>query len=214
MDQSIDHACVLVPGDVHLSTTGADVAGIVVIAGALVALGVVALLCVMVLRRRSSSRARGLAAAALAGVLFLFGSAAATPAPANAADSCSLLGWSLLETSPQESSFSLGTEATDVLALTLKNVTDMPIAIALRTEIKSDADGIAPWVQLVGDCTACNPVVVYDATMGTRETGPQFSLAPGQSVDLTVSARLLDGLPSTAQDKRATFSLIAMARQI
>jgi uncharacterized protein (TIGR03382 family) len=209
----VDGACVLTPGDVHLSTTGAEVGGWVVLGGAAVALGVVLLLLALLLRRRRGSRRGAQVAVIAALVLALFGGGQIAPAPVSAATGgCDLLGWSMLSNFPTETD--LTETPTLIVAFRLKNVSNVPIAVNMRTDTKSDADGLAPFVQVDGNCAQCSPNVVYDATVGAVEPGPDFSLAPGASADIEFLVSLLPGVVDNNQEKSTTFGIIALARQI
>lgn len=212
----LESACALVPGDIHLGTTGAEVGGWIVLGGIAVAFGVVLLLLALVLRRRRGApRAARVAVGALL-VLALFGGAQGAPAPASAATAggCDLIGWSMLTAFPTGAEATLSEDPTDVVAFTLKNVSNVPIGLKLRTDIKSDPANLAPFVQILADCPACTPASVYLAAMGHADPGPEFTLAAGESVDISFSAQLLPGLGNDAQNTSATFGISAIARQI
>ena len=215
MSGTEDSACVLVPGDVQLGTTGAEVAGWVVGAGALVAVGVVALLIALVLRARRQERSgAGFVAAALV-LLSIVGLGQTSPSTASAAtEGCDLIGWSMLTSSQTGVEVVLGDEPIEVVSFMLKNVSNMPIEVRLRTDTKADPDGLATFVQVSADCSTCANAIVYSDVMGALEPGTAFTLAGGASVDVRFSATLLPGLGDEAQNKTATFGITALARQI
>ncbi|MET0589780.1 MAG: hypothetical protein ABWZ77_01265 [Naasia sp.] len=208
-------ACVLVPGDVRLGTTGVEVTGWLVAGGALVAAGVVVLLLVLLLRRRrSATGARVLAASVV--LLSLLGLGQISPAPASAAtdSGCDLIGWSMLSVSNSGVEASLSEDPTQVVAFTLKNVSNVPISIRLRTDTKSDPALLADFIEIASECSGCSMSEVYRAQMGAPEPGSEFFLAGGASVDIRVSARLLPGVSNPTQGTSATFGISAIARQI
>jgi hypothetical protein len=218
----VDQTCVLVPGEVHLAATGSEVGMYVVIAGVLIAVGVV-LLALVVLTRRRSNRQLPKAARAAASVgvalLMIFGLSVAAPSVGGASAAtepidtgCDLISW---QVTSNGLSTPIDETPTEVLAVNLTNVSSFPIEVAFNTEVTADTGNLSDYVSLVGDCPACTPTTtVLNRILSAPTVGPTVQLAAGQAISISFVGSLIAAAPNSAQDQSAEFSLIASTRQI
>lgn len=122
---------------------------------------------------------------------------------------CELLSFSIDSSSTGLDRIVSGTP-TEMLSTTVKNITNGFINVSFASQLSTDPDGLASFIEVTGLCS-CSSVPVMQSMLGAGVFGPAVRLAAGQSITVHVSANVTSTITNALQGSKSSFVLIANA---